>query len=1156
MVKHLSVRIPWHDRGWDGCICNDPEKNTFCTGIFSVNANPIRQKRQELGEEWEEENKGKPVSELEEAAPCAQTINIYSSESATHIHKPREFLGTQIPDIKETIPPYSFCTWPYDMVYEPGAGRREAKTAERLVDEYFAQFETDPKRRRSLVFLYLNYDNPLNAEEEKYVLVGISRAKHIGGQLKWEKMIKWKKGRYGDLVWSRVITHEYPDEGVRIPYQEYLNKGIPYDHMLFDIEEDLARRFKYVSRPLTDDDATIIIKRMIDIVEHLKSDDVVKENWDAKLLWLNSILSEAWQNRGLFPGMGSVIEYLGFPNGTTYIYQLVERIEPSEIRDYVFDRIEGRADPESAYKTSYEKAYKHWKVLPDNIKALLKEKLPLFELTTDQVARILSEGREEWGISSSLEEIFENPYSVAEEYQGEDLDDTIGFYRIDNGMMPSPELGVGECIEKDDARRVRAIMIKVLKREASNGHSFLDLGSLLEKIRKERDFKDILIEKYVITAEKDFFERKLVFRDYEEKTLVYLKHIYDYERLIERRINQLLKRKDITPIDLDWKGVLEDVLEGELDPRFDQAVSEQTQSLNEMCTSPFFVLSGAAGTGKTTIIHAFIEGILSKQRETFLLLAPTGKAAVRLKEKTGKAAFTIHHVLMKNGWLNEKNYSIKLAGGERVAEYQNIIIDETSMVDLEILGVLFKALDWGVVKRLILVGDPNQLPPIGVGKPFDDILKHLRRSALIKNLGILTVNCRLISKDSAILRFADMFTSKKSLAEEAMLNLVAKGGQIGDDLEVCYWEDVETFNELLNAKFDEMLKGENFDPEKPYEAFNMITGITAKNEDLNLSAIQILSPYRGNYFGTDLINAELQEKLRGGLRGSGGLKPLDKIIQIVNVNLPKWRKKGYDKSVRDYVDTYLFNGALGYVEGFGRGRYQGRLRVTFEIDPSISVNMFYTEAQKWLELGYAISVHKAQGSEFDSILLVIPSQKLTLISRELLYTALTRSRQSLILLLQKNVQAILHALWPGSSELLRRNTSLFMVWEAPKDLDNFYPDKLIHTTIREELVRSKSELVIANRLAAHGLSYYYEKPLKVSETDFVRPDFTIMYQGEEWYWEHLGLLDDEEYRKRWKRKEKWYKKHGFHERLVKSQEVGGLDSKKIDELIEKTFPGS
>lgn len=126
MVKHLSVRIPWHDRGWDGFICNDPMKNKFCIGMFSVNANPIRQKRIELGKKWEEENKGKPVSELKEAAPCAQTINIYSPKLATHIHRPREFLGRQIPEIEEPIPPYSFCTWPYDRVYEPGAGRREA----------------------------------------------------------------------------------------------------------------------------------------------------------------------------------------------------------------------------------------------------------------------------------------------------------------------------------------------------------------------------------------------------------------------------------------------------------------------------------------------------------------------------------------------------------------------------------------------------------------------------------------------------------------------------------------------------------------------------------------------------------------------------------------------------------------------------------------------------------------------------------------------------------------------------------------------------------------------------------------------------------------------------------------------------------------------
>jgi ATP-dependent exoDNAse (exonuclease V) alpha subunit len=1122
--------------------------------MFSVNANPIRQKRVDLGKEWEEENKGKPVSDLKDAAPCAQTINIYSPKPATHMHRPRKFLGEQIPEIEEPIPPYSFCTWPYDMVYEPGAGRREAQKAEKLVDEYFNQFETDQKRRRSLVFIYLNYDNPLNAEEKKYVLVGISRLKSIGEQLKWERMSKFNKDRYGDLVWSRVVTHEYPDEGVRIPYQEYLNKGLSYDHILFEIEEDLARRFKYVSRALTDDDATILVKRMIDIVEHLKSDNIVKENWDEKLSWLNSVLSEVWQNRGLFPGMGSILEYLGFSKGTTYVYKLLDSIQPHEIKDYAFDRIKGKVEPESNYKTHYAKASKRWKVLPENIKALLEEKLPLFELASEQVKRVLSQTREKWGIHSSLNEIFENPYCIAEEYKGEGPDDTIGFYRIDNGMMPSPDLEVGESIDKDDKRRVRAIMIKTLKKEASNGHSFLDLETLLERINEEESFKGVLVEKYAIIAEKDFFERKLVFREHKGKTLVYLKHIHDYESLIEKRITQLLKRKKFPSSDIDWKESLKRVLEGEMDPRFDQAVREQTQSLEKMYVSPFFVLSGAAGTGKTTIIHAFIEGILSKRRETFLLLAPTGKAAVRLKEKTRRDAFTIHHILMKNGWLNENNYSIKLDGGEKVAEYQNIIIDETSMVDLEILGTLFKALDWGVVKRLILVGDPSQLPPIGVGKPFDDIIKYLISSGLQAHLGILTVNCRLISKESSILRFANIFSSPKDPTEEVMLNLVAKGGKIGEDLEVHYWEDSEKLHELLDTKFDEILKDDNFDAKRPYEAFNTMTGITEKNRELNLSAIQILSPYRGDYFGTDLINKEIQEKLRGGLPSSGSFKALDKVIQTVNTYLPKWWKKGYDKSAKEYVDTYLFNGALGFIEGFGQGKYHGRMRVAFEMYPNISVNLSYNEAQKWLELGYAISVHKSQGSEFDSVILIIPSEKLILVSKELLYTALTRSRKKLILLLQRNIQAILHALWPGSSELLKRNTSLFRIWEAPKDLDDFYPDKLIHTTIREELVRSKSELVIANRLAAHGLSYYYEKPLKVSETDFVRPDFTIMYQGEEWYWEHLGLLDDEKYRKRWKKKEKWYKKHKFYNRLIVSQEIGGLDSKKIDELIEKTFP--
>lgn len=120
-------------------------------------------------------------------------------------------------------------------------------------------------------------------------------------------------------------------------------------------------------------------------------------------------------------------------------------------------------------------------------------------------------------------------------------------------------------------------------------------------------------------------------------------------------------------------------------------------------------------------------------------------------------------------------------------------------------------------------------------------------------------------------------------------------------------------------------------------------------------------------------------------------------------------------------------------------------------------------------------------------------------------------------------------------------------------MDKYRPENLIHTTISRDLVRSKSEVIIANLLADNELGYYYEKPLKVGETNFKIPDFTIPYEGEEWYWEHLGMLDDPAYEEAWIRKKDWYKKHGFINRLIVTDERGGFDSTKIQEIINKYF---
>jgi len=137
--------------------------------------------------------------------------------------------------------------------------------------------------------------------------------------------------------------------------------------------------------------------------------------------------------------------------------------------------------------------------------------------------------------------------------------------------------------------------------------------------------------------------------------------------------------------------------------------------------------------------------------------------------------------------------------------------------------------------------------------------------------------------------------------------------------------------------------------------------------------------------------------------------------------------------------------------------------------------------------------------------------------------------------------------------LLKINSAIFTPTLAISDIEEYRPGNLIHKTLRKELVRSKSELAISICLCKHDLPYYYEKPLVAPDKTLVRPDFTIPWKGEDYYWEHLGMLDLPDYRVRWQRKKEWYEKHGFTARLITSDEVGGFDSTQIEEKITHYF---
>ena len=221
---------------------------------------------------------------------------------------------------------------------------------------------------------------------------------------------------------------------------------------------------------------------------------------------------------------------------------------------------------------------------------------------------------------------------------------------------------------------------------------------------------------------------------------------------------------------------------------------------------------------------------------------------------------------------------------------------------------------------------------------------------------------------------------------------------------------------------------------------------------------------------------------------------------------------------------------------------------------------FRDEGSAVLELAYALTVHKSQGSQFGTVILVLPNP-CRLLSRELLYTALTRQKDRIVILHQGPRTELLKYSSDDRSETARRLTNLFV---APSPIEingRFFEDYLIHRTMRGEMVRSKSEVIIADHLANNDIEYDYERPLTIDGVTKY-PDFTIedMESGLTVYWEHCGMLHVPSYKARWDDKRAWYRGHDIlpHEEgggengtLVETRDeaTGGIDSAKIIALI-------
>lgn len=304
-----------------------------------------------------------------------------------------------------------------------------------------------------------------------------------------------------------------------------------------------------------------------------------------------------------------------------------------------------------------------------------------------------------------------------------------------------------------------------------------------------------------------------------------------------------------------------------------------------------------------------------------------------------------------------------------------------------------------------------------------------------------------------------------------------------------------------------------------------------------------MSPQRGFGSGIKKINRIVQKTFRARTIaraheykfksipkpiGEDGIVYGDKVINTVNQH--------WDRVIPKEVAAmkYVANGEIGIITGkFSMGwRGQIPIHVAYSSQPGYSYSYypwdFSKEDRPFLELAYAITVHKSQGSDFDTVFIVVPMPCRQL-SKELLYTAFTRQRGKVIVFCQGELTNLRKFGFDEFSEVKRRITNLFNIPRLIKHGNVFFESNLIHRTEKGEFVRSKSEVIVANLLHSKNIEYAYEKPYIGKDGTRRYPDFTIndADSGNNYYWEHLGMLVDEEYKKDWEKKQKWYKENGI-----------------------------
>ena len=1254
-LKHISVRVPWHDSGWVGAVCKSPSHNTACLKLMNIADNK--------DDAAEELIAGTTLKGMDSSKfpPCVKERGTFMADFPLERFHEHPYIRSS----KEThahfrptrmrYPAYSAAAVPYRWLMKPVIFGHNEETPIGLVEQhplldvdeslepelpfkpYWVQ---DHRNHRALLNCFWRYVRPLESliffyakqvplveDTGRRILIGVGKVRKIGELTEYDYEGS-PNGKIRSLLWERMVQHSIrPDfsDGFLLPYHEALAKcddGQNFDpaEVVAFAPEDRFTEFSFGTEHVGDDagiEALLACRAAL-----LRAGELFNFQCRSQEAWIDRELGRLWKKRGAFPGLGSILTATGVPMGNFIAQTLAEEVGEEGNCWQAWDRV--LVDPAKHLAKDLsnhidDTIVKSWKKLSKH-RRLFLELLSRVDLSLDQAnALAIPEVRKEKGIDLDDDAFIRNPYLV---YEATRLTMTpVALGAVDRGMFPSifvrehfPVSEPSAVKTAVDARRLRALVIRELESAAINGNTLSAQASIITALRSKEQIDNE--ERTAVTADllavaEDQFEGEINITELADSRKAYqLTRLTDVGRVISDMVKKRRESKR-HEIKIDWRAELDDYLgpvSGDTYERDkeEQARREKGAALAEIAAARFSVLIGPAGTGKTTLLS-----VLCRQAEIskdgIVLLAPTGKARVRMEDVTRKAgtknfqAFTLAQFLSRSKRYDASTQRYVLTGqpGDKVA--RTVIVDECSMLTEEMMAALIEALDG--VHRLIFVGDHRQLPPIGAGRPFVDIIALLqptdiedRFPRVAGSYAELTIPRRQeptkldnVEDDEADLQLAAWFGGNVIAPGEDQVFEVLAGQRKSNRLEFIRWESAEELERLIPEALARTLE---FDPKlEESQAFACSLGgqlfgghiyFNRGRSGKEAESWQLLTPVRARPWGVDNLNRCIHVRFKGEQvnfasaptpnwkrrvlkpQGSQQIVYGDKVIN--NRNQSIYKKRIYPAT----ESGYIANGEIGIVVGQIRTKKFDYVPNCLEVEFSTQQNTafkFYPwgeESEADLELAYALTIHKAQGSEFETVFLVLPKSK-GMLSRELIYTALTRQKRKVVIFHQGSAIALQKLSSEQHSATATRLTNLFRSPDPIPVGDAFLEKGLIHVTTRGDAVRSKSEVIIATILTGRKINYSYESPLELD--GIVKyPDFTIEDDdsGTTYYWEHCGLMHDEAYRRRWQEKQNWYRRHqilpieeggGANGSLIVTfdRSDGGIDARAIEEMVQSIF---